>query len=144
MTAVFLLHLLVAVVGTAIVEFPYTPRLLASGAVISIPNVLKSDLLTSVTAFGLGCSVYWRWRSHPAKWVWVAGASLLVQRIFVTLDGSHGGFWELSGTCPPPDIQSFINWAQGTIPCLRAAFYSVGAFCCSRLLLRVQEPEAPR
>jgi hypothetical protein len=131
----FLLNLVVAAIGTNIVESPYVYLTHPSG--MSRGAVLREDLLTSVTAFGLGFFVYWKWQPIASKWLWLAGVCWFGWRALVALDGRHGlVLWELSasGIAFSLDRLSFENWGGYTLPFLRTVFYSVGAFCCSYLL----------
>jgi len=130
-SGVFLLSLIEAVLGTAVVEtslyplFPVnTPRAL----------LLKEDLLSAAVAFALGCFVY-KWQP-PSKWVWVAGFFWFgLGALLVLARGSTTIYQELSGIGCVYNVtnDSCSNYFLFTVPSLRAVSFSAGALFCSAL-----------
>jgi hypothetical protein len=127
-SGVFVLNILVAAIGTAIVEAPFYnfPYHSAPTAVV------KEDVLSAVAAFGLGYFVYVRFRSDLAKWVWLGGLCWFGQRALLMLWRRGSSESGMLGINCGSDVQSCDNWLGYTIPFLRTAFYSVGAWCSSR------------
>jgi len=126
---VFLVNLLLAVLGTKVVEAPFDHLVHFSDRTSTA--VLKADFLTSTVAFGLGYFVYRRWQPAAAGWVWVAGTCWFGLGALHILGGRQGTtLWEISGSQFPLDIDSFVTWSKFTLPLLRTIFYSGGAFCC--------------
>jgi hypothetical protein len=129
---VYLLNLIVAVIGTKVVEDPFDHFIHFSDRTSAV--VLKADFLTSIVAFALGYLVYRRWQPASARWLWVAGAFWFVLGALHIVGGRQGTMlWEISRSPFPLDLDSFVNWSKFTLPLLRATFYSAGAFCCSRI-----------
>jgi hypothetical protein len=127
----FLLNAVVAVLGTAIIESPFEHYAHVSSLRASL---LIMDLLSAAFAFGVGYSVYWRWRPAASKWVWIAGVCWFGQRAVLPLDGHHVLIWEIYATNSVfPDFERLGKWSLYTLPLLRTIFYSAGAYCCSRL-----------
>jgi hypothetical protein len=128
----YLLNLVVAVIGTKVVEDPFD-RFVHFSERTSVV-VLKADFLTSIVAFALGYLVYRRWQPASAGWAWVAGACWFGLGALHILGGRQGTMlWEISRSPFPLDINSFVNWSKFTVPLLRTIFYSAGAFCCSHI-----------
>ena len=127
---VFLLNVVVAVLGTAVLESPFEHY----AHVFSLrESLLLMDLLTAAFAFGVGYSVYWRWQPAASKWAWIAGVCWLGQRAIFPPDGNHVVIWEMHATNSVfLDVERLGNWSVYTLPFLRTTFYSVGAYCCSR------------
>jgi hypothetical protein len=104
---------------------------------------LREEIFNAAASFGLGYFVYRRWHPDSSKWIWLAGlcwfalgafrvwlaqratASVLCQgpTIYSDLFGSNCRF----------DIESCRDWSLYTLQLLKTAFYSAGAFCCSRM-----------
>ena len=141
---IFILNLLVAVMGTAALVFPFTffPR--QQGAVVLKSDLLTADFLNVLAAFGLGYFPYRNWRPTASKWIWLFGLCWFVCGALRALDASNGAaLWEISREDAAFDLdssyknfynlQSFYHWLLFTLPLLRTVFYSAGAFCCSRV-----------
>jgi hypothetical protein len=112
---VFLLNVLAAAVGTAMVDETFS-ALYRTETITQA--YLKEILLSSIIAFALGVLVFYKWKVTLAKWVWVVGAAALLLRLTLksssfTLDEEVGG------------------WAGVTFICFRTIFYSFGAFVCA-------------
>jgi len=141
----FLSNVLIAAIGPAVIESPFVRLVgLSDGAGVARRiGSLKADLLTITVALGLGYSVYRWWRPEAAKWIWLVGFLWFVYGAFLRMDGNHGAIlWEASSTefldmlsayRDFYNLNSFINWSEFTLPLLRTIFYSLGAFCCSRI-----------
>jgi hypothetical protein len=130
-TGLFVFHLFIALMGTAVVEssiFPLirgdTPRMF----------LFQANLLNASIAFAWGYFVYWRWQTAPAKWIWVAGLLWFGQRLL--LHAKYGSMvWEMSGIgCAedhdPSACESFLVY---TLLALRVVSYSAGALSCLNL-----------
>jgi len=106
-------------------------------------GLVKETVLSLIVAFGLGYLVYYKWRPGSSKWVFLAGlcwlwlGALLFwsgQRNLRFVNADHSIYWDLSGVgCKNFDRQSCVDYIQYTLLTLRTVFYSVGAFCCSRV-----------
>jgi hypothetical protein len=132
---VFILHVLQAVVGTAIIESPlhaiYHPHV-RSGIII------KEDLLSATVAFASGCLVYNKWRQAAPKWVWLAGVCWFGIHLFLVSDGEAAVVEQLAGTGCLSNVGSVAcnDWSTATLPLLRTLFYSAGAFLCAHVIER--------
>jgi hypothetical protein len=133
-TAIALLaNLLAAFLGTAILSS-------ALGRSLWHPHSIRALLCISygydtVVAVLLGFSVFRRFKTRTAKWVWIIAALWLLTRAFLLL--SSGGFslWaQFSGVACAQGTRAMgcINWFLFTIPFVRTASYSAGAWLCSR------------
>lgn len=121
------LNILLAVLGTAIIESPFERYTVVVSGRQSFFNM---DLMTSVFAFGLGFSIYHLTPMVTAKWVWIIGLFWYAQKAL--LDPNHILLWEVSATRSAMlDFQAMANWSIYTLPGLRMLFYSAGALCCS-------------
>lgn len=131
---VFLVNLFVAVMGTTVLEgLPYrvfktrTPGM----------YLIRDYLINVLIPFGLGYSVYLRWR--PAQWKWVGAAGLMwlglgVFRLWAA--GSPAVFREISGISCVYDRNTASCWYYYpflTAFSLRAICYAGGALCCLRI-----------
>jgi hypothetical protein len=142
----FVLNLAIAIVGPKILETPYSFLIYTSGS-LTRTHFLEEDLLTSLTAFGLGCFVYWKWQPAASRWVWIAGACWFGWGLATTLDGRHGiALYEVFGSWTRfyfRDYQSFAIWGTYTLAFLRSSAYSAGAVCASALLHRLNPSPIP-
>jgi hypothetical protein len=144
----FVLNLLLAVVFTNQLASP-----LLRFDVHSIQtSIVKLDFLNAAVAFGLGYFVYWRWRPVSAKWVWVAGVCWFAQRALLLLfeQRSMGVlyrdsavYWRHFGINCGGDFEACRDWLGYTIPSLRTAFYSAGAFLAARVVAYIEKRAAP-
>jgi hypothetical protein len=128
-----LYNILIAVLGTAVVEAPFT-HLFG----LTQTGILTLDVLAATASFGVGYFVYYKLRSDISKWVWVAGLCWWGQRIVVAgHTGLRENLWEAAASSFTFDQEhGFETWGVYTIPLLRTLFYSFGAVCCSRLTFR--------
>jgi hypothetical protein len=136
--ALFFLHLLLAVVATAIVKSGFTNY----GGLSDPAQVLRREyIFSSIAAFGLGWFTYRILQHSESKWVWIAGLLWFVQRAaLLWLDqramlfgAPHTVLTEILGlNCSLNDARSCTDVINYTIPCVRTIAYSVGAVCCSR------------
>ena len=102
----------------------------------------RESVLSALIAFGLGYFVYYKWRPHSSKWVFVAGLTWfgwgalsfwLGQRNLRVVSADHSIYWQLSGVgCKDFDRESCLDYVKYTLLSLRTFFYSAGAFACSR------------
>jgi hypothetical protein len=137
----FLVNLLVAVYGTALMETGIGPEIFHPKTLRS--SLLAEEFISSIVAFALGYFGYRFLKSSAAEWVWVAGLCWFGQRalglwldqgVVRTLNGNHGiAIWGLPWSDPKPDPLSLSIWIGYTLPFLRTVLYSAGAFCWARL-----------
>jgi hypothetical protein len=136
---IFLVNLLIAVVGTAIIDTAGGDLRHARLTIRTL--ALTEDLLSAAAVFGLGYFVYRRWKPASSRWVWLAGLGWFAWGALLTLDGKHGTvLLEASPNVSVLDFNindlysrgSLENWTGYMLPLLRTIFYSTGAFCCSR------------
>jgi hypothetical protein len=93
-------------------------------------SLFRVDLLTSVSALGLGYFVFQRWRPAAAKWVWVVGLCWFCQRVVFPPDGNRVVLWEVAATRSVlfTDWAAISNWTLYTLFSLRVILYSAGAW----------------
>jgi hypothetical protein len=122
----FLLNLLIAVMGTAVIESGFHPAFRPG----------SFALLDAVAAFGLGCTVNYRWRLGQWQWVGFAGLCWFGLGIFrLWADGAPAIYRVLSGLGCVYD-QSAVSctyFPLFTLLSIRAVCYSAGALCCLRI-----------
>jgi hypothetical protein len=126
----FLLNIVIAIFGTAIVTSPFAFFLRPH----TIQAVLLKGYVTSVVVAALvGFLVYRRWGSSSAKWVSVVGLCWFAFRLFTLLGGGVSGLWpEMSGMGCVIGVRNLacMNWLVFTLPTLRLISYSLGAWIC--------------
>src|SRR5450755_4222921 len=128
-------HLLVAVIGTALVTSfgkLFHPR--------SVTGVIATEWAMSIVcAAVIGLLMYRTWRWRPAIWVWIIPAVWFAIETFMIWPSAHrqsvlgpgGGLWyEISGSACVNGIRdrgcrAFFVF---TIPFIRAVAYSIGTF----------------
>jgi len=120
-----LINLLVAVIGTAIIDTEVR-RAFPTHTVSAI--VWKEIILSVVCAAFIGFFMWRTWRSAAAKWVWVLPALWFFVG-YLTISGSPnvwGRLWGFSSgsVLAAPDARTFVAF---TVPLIRAISYSVGA-----------------
>lgn len=134
--AVYIFHVLLAWIGTTVIEAPFSHYSQAA----PFSSMLREDLLTSVVAFGLGFLAYRATRAEGSKWVWIVGllwfargavGLWLEDRSLKSLHGSPGILWQMWGAGCPNDYESCTAWIVYCILLLRVVFYSAGALCSS-------------
>jgi hypothetical protein len=126
-------NLLAALMGTFIAQSPFF-RIIAFFPPYRAAMV-RADFVIAFVAFGVGFAVYARWRPELSKWLWLAGICWYLPRTILKLSGDHSSeASSVFGGSPDPTYADILAWAEFTIPCLRLVFYSIGAYCCSRLL----------
>jgi hypothetical protein len=130
-TLFWLLNLVVALFGTAVVETPlsrpFHPRTITDALV-------KTYALSAVIAFVLGFFVYRQWKSSMAKWVGLGGLCWFLFGTFLSI--GRGSLWDqMSGTACEYGLQAIgcRNWFLFTLPALRTVLYSLGAWLCWRV-----------
>jgi uncharacterized membrane protein len=135
--ALLLLHLVVAVIGTAALDtvlrraIPIPPH--TRTAVL-----WKEVALSVICAFLIGFGVWQRWRSEPAKWTWVIPCLWFAFGLLaVAGHGIWGPLSVSSANIGAPEMRSFSAF---TVPLIRAASYSAGAYVSSRVYPRVATP----
>ncbi len=133
---VLLCHVLLAVIGTAIIEGPFVR--------VKYPiadAVVRQDYISASAAFCLGYSIQRIWKTPSSKWMWLLGLAWVVQRAIAIIleqpmqlpSSPVSLLTYFSGIQCEADVRSCNDWSGYTIPFIRAAFYSAGAFLCDRL-----------
>lgn len=123
-----LINVLIAVVGTAILDTGIS-RAFASHTMIAV--FWKESLISVVFATSLGFGVWRMWRTEAAKWTWVVP---LLWFLFGLLAGVGRGIWGThESVLQSQSPRQMIDFLAFTIPLIRAAAYSVGAFVASRV-----------
>jgi hypothetical protein len=79
-----------------------------------------------------------RRRPEVSKWLWLAGVCWYVPRTLLTLNVNQDSVLDARGGATSPTFQDLAHWVEFTVPCLRLAFYSAGAYCCSLWLNRTR------
>jgi len=131
-----LLNLLAALMATSIAQSPFARFI--HFAPPYRPAMLRADVLIVLVAFGMGFAVYRRWRPEVSKWLWLAGVCWYVPRTLLTLNVNQDSVLDDRGGATSPTFQDLAHWREFTVPCLRLAFYSAGAYCCSLWLNRTR------
>jgi len=130
-----LLNVVVAVIGTAILEAAIS-KAIPVRTMVAVYWKEVSISLICATLIGFGV---WRtWRSEAAKWTWVLP---LLWFGFALLAVAGHGIWG------PLSVDSVIETNTGqmrtfalfTVPLIRAVAYSIGAYIASFIYLRVAE-----
>ena len=111
-----LINLAVASLGTAILEAELE-HVIDRQTLYSLKNYL---LVTGAVAFGLGCTVYLKWRLRASLWLWLPGLA--------------GLLWNLLTAKSSPRFTTSPGWATWVFVSLRLVAYSAGALCCSGLV----------
>jgi hypothetical protein len=130
-TGLLLVNLAVALIGTAVLYSAFW-RIIPSHSVTAI--IWKEFIFSIVCAGFIGFGMWRTWRNSAAKWTWVLPAVWFALG-YLTIAG-NGDVWDrLSGfgsgsVLSAPDARSFFLF---TVPLVRAASYSVGAYLSSLL-----------
>ena len=126
-----LLNLIVAVIGTAVLDTAVRATIPSH----SIPAVIWKEVIFSIIcgAF-IGFGMWRTWRNSAAKWTWVLPVIWFAFG-YLTIVGRGDVFGRLSAfgsgsSLSAPDVRSFFAF---TVPLIRAASYSVGAYISSLL-----------
>jgi len=126
----FLLNVVMAIFGTAVITSPFAFFLRP----YTIQAVLLKGYVTSaVVAALIGFFVYRRWGSSSAKWVGVVGVCWFAFRLLTLLGGGVSGMGsEMSGMGCVNGVRNLacMNWLVFTLPTLRLISYSLGAWIC--------------
>jgi len=130
-TLFWLLNLVVALFGTAVVETPLS-RLFHPHTITDV--LVRTYVLSALIAFVLGFFVYRQWKSSMAKWVGLGGLCWFLFGTFLSV--GRGSLWHrMSGTACEYGLQSIgcRYFFVFTLPTLRTVMYSVGAWLCWRV-----------
>lgn len=126
----FLLNIVIAIFGTAIVTSPFA-FVLRPHSIHAV--LLKGYVMSAILAAVIGFFVYRRWGSGTAKWVGVIGACWFAFRLLALMGGGLSGMWtEMSGIGCVNGVRNLacMNWLVFTLPTLRLISYSLGAWIC--------------
>lgn len=123
------LNLLIAVIGTAVLESP----LARSRHPKTIGTVfLNAYLLSALIACVLGFLIFGKWRIRTARGIWVIGVGLFLIRLaLLSLSASPSSLWShFSGAAcvSGSDPVECTFWFLLTVLTIRTIFYSVGAW----------------
>jgi hypothetical protein len=125
-------NLLVVLLGTAILSSALRRSLWHPRSIQALLRV--SYCYDIFVALLLGFIIYRRFKSKTAKWLWIIAGMWLILRA-ATLLGSSSSLWsQLSGMGCANGLHNAdcMNWFLFTMPFVRAAAYSSGAWLCSR------------
>lgn len=125
----FLAGLLIAILGTAVVDAP-----IYAIARPAMPRLLRmSYLLDLVTPLGLGYCIYKKWRLPQWQWVGAAGCGWFCLGVYRLLTaGSIAIYRDLSGLGCVYDrsLVGCTYYPLFTVLSFRAVSYSAGVLCC--------------
>lgn len=129
--ALYVGHLLVALIGTAILAYPLQ-RMFYCHAVAAM--VAREGIFNTVCGVAIGFGMYRTWRWRPAVWVWIVPTiwfafGVLVVSSSTHKQGSGGGLWYgISGLDCVNGLTSFGCRVSilFTIPFVRSVAYSTG------------------
>ena len=131
--AFVVIHLVIAVIGTAILDTSLRRRL----APDSFSGIIWTEcLLSIICAMGIGFSVWRLWHNSAAMYTWIPAAAWFAFGFVATL-GRNDILGRLlpfgsGGTFGAAEIRSFFAF---TVYLIRAIFYSLGAYISSLLRL---------
>jgi len=122
------IHLVIAVIGTAILDTSLRRRLAAP--LYSFSGIIWTEsLLSIVFAMALGFGVWRVWHNSAGKYTWVPAVAWLVIGFLSTLGRSDiwGRFFSFGsgGGIRPAEMRTFFAF---TVPLIRAACYSLGTY----------------
>ena len=121
-----ILQVLVAVIGTAIIEHTLWKAIPAR----SVTAIVRKEWILSVLcAASIGFSMRLAWRNDVARWVWVLPALWFGFRVVFSGGSSFSG----SGCVNGSRSLGCENFFVFTIPFIRGTFYSLGAWVASLL-----------
>jgi hypothetical protein len=121
-----LLNILIAVIGTAILDTALT-RAIPSNTIVAV--LWKEIALSFVCATLIGFGMWRTWRHEAAKWTWVIPSLWFAFGVVaVTGHGIWGPLSVTSATYGAAEMRSFFVF---TIPLIRAVAYSIGAYVSS-------------
>jgi len=126
-----LLNLIVAVIGTAVLDTAVR-RMLPPHSIVAV--IWKEAVLSIICAGLIGFAVWRTWRNSAAKWTWIIPVVWFAFG-YLTIVGRGDVFGRLSdfgsgSSLSTPDVRSFFAF---TVPLIRAASYSAGAYLSSLL-----------
>ena len=140
-------HLLVAVIGTAIITTSFG-KLFHPRSVAGV--IAREWAMSIVCAAVIGLLMYRTWRWRPAIWVWIIPAVWFAFGTLMIWPSAHrqsvlgpgGGLWyEISGSACVNGIRDMgcRTFFAFTIPFVRAMAYSIGALAGFRLFAGCNE-----
>jgi hypothetical protein len=127
------IHLIIAVIGTAILDTSLHRRL--ATPCHSFSTIIWTEcLLSIVCAIGLGFSVWRIWPNSAAKYTWVPATAWFAIGFVATLGRNEvlGRLFPFGSGASfgPAEIRSFFAFS---VPLIRAICYSLGAYISSLL-----------
>jgi|SRR5215470_10275303 len=123
-----IVHTAIAIIGTAIVEHAIW-RLVPAHSIVGI--LWKECILSAICATAIGFGVCRIWQTSSTKWAWVLPAVWFTFGLLTRRGDVWGGLFGLhSDVLGAPDTRAFFAF---TVPLLRAAFFSLGAYISSLL-----------
>ena len=127
--SLLLIHFLIAVIGTAILDTSLR-RLLLSPSHSFSATLWAECILSIVCALGLGFSLWRVWPSSAAKHAWVLAAAWFAIGLLATPSNVMGRLLPLASadSLGVKEIRSFFAF---TVPLIRASCYSLGVYISS-------------
>ena len=126
-----ILHLLVALIGTAMLEhalWKIVPT--HSGTAVIWKESIMSILFAVLIGFGM-----WRmWRSTAGKWIWVPAVGWFAL-VGIALAGRGYVWGQFVGVGDGSDVRTadLMTFVAFTVPLIRTISYSVGVYVSSRV-----------
>jgi len=122
-------HTIAATIGTAVVEHAIW-RVVPTRSIVGV--LWKECILSTTCATLIGFGMWRAWRTSQAKWSWVFPSAWFALGFLAKRGDVWGGLFGLhSGSVlSTPDTKTFFVF---TVPLIRGAFYSIGAYITSLL-----------
>jgi len=118
----------IAIFGTAIAEHAIW-RLVPAHSIVGI--LWKECILSAICATSIGLGISRIWQTSAAKWVWILPALWFTFGFLMRRGDVWGGLLgHHSDVLVAPDTRTFFEF---TVPLLRAACFSAGAYVSSLL-----------
>jgi hypothetical protein len=130
-TLIWLLNVVVALFGTAVVATPLS-RLFHPHTITDV--LVRAYTISAVVAFVLGFFVYRQWKPSMARWVGLGGLCWFL--LGALLSVGRSSLWDqMSGTACESGLEAIgcRKWFVFTLPALRTVLYSFGAWLCWRV-----------
>jgi len=122
-------HTVAAIFGTAVVEHAIW-GVVPTNSIVGV--LWKECILSTICATLIGFGMWRTWRTSSAKWAWLLPAVWFALGFLARRGDVWGGLFGLhSGSVlETPDTKTFFVF---TVPLIRGAFYSIGAYVSSLL-----------
>lgn len=129
-TLIWLLNVVVALFGTAVIETPIS-HLFRPHTIADV--LVRAHALSAVIAFALGFFVYRQWKPSMARWVGLGGLCWFFLGALLSV-GRRSIWDQTSGAACEYGLQAIgcRAWFIFTLPAFRTVLYSLGAWLCWR------------